>query len=44
MNTNYFNLNDNRYMVNTYPTGLTVLRVWNGSGWQTAYNLKDITK
>ena len=36
MNTNYYNLNDSQYMVNIYPTGKAVLRVWNGSGWVTA--------
>ena len=36
MKTNYYTLNDNHFMVNVYPTGFTMLRVWNGSGWQTA--------
>ena len=36
MNTTYYTLNDNHFMVNTYPTGFTMLRVWNGSGWATA--------
>ena len=41
MNTNYYNLNGSQFMVNTYPTGKAVLRVWNGSGWVTANENKQ---
>ena len=44
MNTNYYNLNGSQYMVNTYPTGLAMLRVWNGSGWETASTIEGLTK